>query len=224
MILISTSLIGRTGVYNAYVDTADMIIKDPPKHLFKTAPFSLLISQIPITAEARLLYEGVHSPKYTSMFGLSYNYVSPLFSDSIESWKQSVSIEDLRIDGFRIQGAMKYYILNVLPAPYGFYIGLHASYNTVKIYFPRGSSNRKIYQNYYEKIIFMNTSVIGGAQVIFSKMIAVDVYAGIGYRDNTQITNDPISGISSSPINMQEYAPIGNNLKLSFSINVGISL
>ncbi len=208
------------------MDTADLLVKDPPLQIFKTSPMAMLFSQIPGTAETRMMYEQVHSPKRSSVIALSYVYISPLLEEFIAQQLNGLPFE-LKINGFRIQGATKHYIINEFLAPYGIYIGLHASYNSLKAYIPKSSPYRRTLNNAFEKTIFLNTNVIGGLQIVFFKKFAIDAYAGLGYRNNfITIHEQGISytGVRKYQIDMQEVFPgIGNNLKLSFSINMGLA-
>ncbi|MCH8331158.1 MAG: hypothetical protein IH946_07230 [Bacteroidetes bacterium] len=201
------------------IDTAYLTDKDPPLHVFKSNPLAMIWSQIPLTGELRLLYETVHSPKRTSVFGLSYIYLSPLLRDSYDSLLQNLPFEP-KINGFRIQGAVKHYILGTWLAPYGFYMGLHSSFNTVKIYIPKNSPYRSLYNNYYAKITFINASVIGGLQIILFKTIALDVYGGLGYRYNF-VQEFEYPNIKSRKFDTETGVP--QWLKISFSTNIGIA-
>jgi len=181
-------------------------------NIIKTNPLVLLWSQIPFTGEARFLYEKMFHKNQSSMFGASYVFPNFLLVTLLKELQNQFNVK-ISSGGYRVQGMYKFYINNYDFEPEGVYLGLHASYYTI-------SFNVKNRPNDFLKYHYLNGSIVGGYQREVLDYILLDVYAGIGIKNNSRVLGDASGITSSSNLNLGSVG-FSNNLKYSLGINVG---
>lgn len=187
-------------------------------NVVKTNPFALLISQIPFTGEARLLFEHMLTARQSTTFGLSYVFPNFIIRSTLEDLNNQYNVE-LRLRGYRVQGGYRFYLSNKSFASDGFYIGPHASLYSAKLY-------EKNFKDGYLQINFANINLLWGYQVLLWDFFAIDTYMGVGYRNNFDIVKE--SSAPNAPVtfnsiaNTPDFALLYNsNFKFSFSVNIG---
>lgn len=167
----------------------------------------------PITSEYRLMYEVPVAPNQAIMVGVSFlgkNVFLKLFG--LDTSQFAKTLRNISINGFRIQGMYKYYITNKWRAPRGIYIGPHVSYSYA-ILAPKQNAN------YYLKFENTNFNILMGAQCLLWDRIAIDVFSGLGYKNNVMETHLPGKKTIVEPVS--SFLPhtkftIGMNLGLAF--------
>ena len=188
--------------------------QDPLNHI-KTGPFALLLSQIPFTGEARLLYERVVAPLQASQIGISYIYRTPLLPDTF-------SLDpDLVVRGFRLQAMHKFYVVGELFDGRVLYLGPLASFNRVKLYMKDDPYN-------WFSFNYTNLSLVFGFQEVFFKVLTVDTYMGMGYRYNFMLEKEfdefaPERLPIPTDLPRSNILSPNNPIKFSFAINMGYS-
>jgi len=182
--------------------------------VLKTNPLSILWGTIPLSAEYMVLYEFVSAPQQASQIGISYISKSPIlsaFEDSIQDLKQ------LTINGVRIQLSHRFYILNFYDyAPRGLYIGPQLSYATAKL-------STKFYnsRDVYLRITQFNANLLVGWQWIFRNDYTIDVFGGLGYKDNIWEEHDSQSTIVVDTDELGDW--YSGPVKISIGFHLGIA-
>ncbi|TVR77044.1 MAG: hypothetical protein EA412_12205 [Chitinophagaceae bacterium] len=180
--------------------------KQEKQHILKTNPFALLISQNPLTAEFRVLYERTNGLKQSYNIGASYLYANFITRYFFNEFKDTTGI-DLVVNGFRVQAGYKFYLSKDQYSPTGIYVSPHASYSLAKIN-PRG------FINDYLKVYYINANLLLGWQFFFLDKIAVDLFTGLGYRYNYIMSKDRFS-------TSEDFELLNNGVKFSLGINFG---
>lgn len=192
-----------------------------PISLLKTNPFPVLSGPILLTSEYRLLYETPITHDQSITAGMSYlnkNLIITIFSPIDSAFNQIW--KSLIIRGFRGQLIYKYFLYNSeVPkkkyGPLGVYIGSSLSYSSVKI--SEEFANRRY--NYYMKISYFNINALFGFQYILFRNISIDLFAGLGYKNNIVIENfTNQSQIITNPLNA---IPELKHIKATLGFNLG---
>lgn len=165
--------------------------KSPKLVYLKLYPMAVLASQIPGTGELRGGLEVVLSHKVTAQVNAGYLYKSPLFpliyADTSGLWNA------FKFPGYRFQGQARYYYLKLnnqktlsqVFAPSGLYIALHASYAQASL-IPKVSFLR------FPRVDFshVNITSLMGLQLLYRDQLGVDLFCGLGYKQNTVVAFD----------------------------------
>jgi len=123
--------------------------------------------------------------------------------------------QDYRITGYRFQFAYKYYPFgHHKSAPNGFFVGPHFSIS--QAYYHIKNTAYK-YSNY--TVTYANAAVIFGYQFVFKDKFAIEVFQGLGYRDNRLM--DDFTGKEEKLNYDPEITPIPGDLKIYFGANFG---
>lgn len=157
-----------------------------PTHIIKTNVLPMLAGQIPFTNEYRLVYEQKTGQRTALQLTGAYLGKSP-FVGLFERYVIDSLGNDVRlgVGGFRMQAALKFYVLKNQSAPKGFYVAPNFSFAYAKI---RNKNNNDDYLN----ATYSSASALAGYQFIIAKHFAVDVYAGIGVKYNHYGFNIPV--------------------------------
>ncbi|MBL4658600.1 MAG: hypothetical protein JKX73_11405 [Flavobacteriales bacterium] len=204
----------QRGVSDSLMNRASMEYPLEYTGVFKTNPLSMLWGSIPLTAEFVALYEFVSAPQQSSQVGISYISKSPIlkvFEDTIQDLKL------LTINGVRLQLSHRLYFLSQYDfAPRGLYFAPQISYATVKVSTKHYSS-----RDVYIRVTQFNANMLIGWQWINGGDYTIDVFTGLGYKDNIweghdsqttiRIDNDEFGGYYSS------------NFKFSIGFHLGIA-
>ncbi len=157
-----------------------------PSIILKTNPLTPLIGPIFYTSEYRLTAEipvRINEGMQLSLSYLGKNLLIRLLEQDTTMYGVKIKKGHFIISGVRFQFTYKRYILQKLfgKDPYGMYVAIHYSYSWAKFTIP--------YYNIYRQYIFAayeNYDIIGGYQfTMFNIPLAVDLFAGFGYKNNS---------------------------------------
>ncbi|MBL4715785.1 MAG: hypothetical protein JKX95_04040 [Bacteroidia bacterium] len=198
-----------------------------PISVIMTGPFSPIVSQIPVAAEYRFIYETTVAHNMSAMFGASYLGKSLLiyFIDAIDTTAGNPFIEETVVRGVRGQAGYKYFIFEDglkynRSYPQGIYIGPHVSYSTVKF------SGKAIYwANIFSRLNYFNVNLMSGMQYVVFNKLMINIFTGIGYKLNTIYDNISVYRyVWKEPLFYWDTHPIFKHYKISFGFNVGYVL
>lgn len=190
----------------------------PYSLVLKTNPLPILWGPVFFTSEYRFINEFVVAPNQSSQIGISFLGKSPIFSLFDNAFNQNNQLK-VMVRGFRFQLSHRFYLNRAIGisndyAPEGFYIGPLFSYSTARY------TNR--YLNLYDIYVrstHVNLNLIGGYQLFLPDDFVIDVFAGMGYKENTWVENTPPT---FTPINTEDFGPFYNsNLKIILGFNIG---
>jgi hypothetical protein len=157
------------------------------------------------TSEYRLTAEITTGRKQSDQVSIGLLSKNVLWK-AIESAANVPANDVLKVNGWRIQYAHK------------FYVGPHVSYTNAKLSF---GLNRFYNQTYYD-IRHFNANVIFGVQVGKIGKLTMDVSGGIGYKSNTIFYH--YNSYTSSPYDTSDFGLLYNNhLHLMFDFSLGFS-
>ena len=183
--------------------------------VLKTNPLSMLWGSIPLTAEFMVLYEFVTAPQQASQVGISYIGKSPVlkaFEDTVPDLKL------LTISGVRLQLSHRFYFWESYDfAPRGLYLSPHISYATAKV-----STKHFNSQDVFVRINQFNLNALIGWQWIYNRDYTLEVFSGLGYKDNFWEIHDAQNTISLANDDLGKWYT--GSVKLSFGFYFGIAL
>jgi len=182
--------------------------------VLKTNPLSMLWGSIPLTAEYMGVFEFVTSPQQASQIGLSYITKSPIlkaFEDTVPDLKL------LTANGVRLQLSHRFFILKSRGyAPRGLYLSPQVSYATVKV-----STKHFKSRDVYIRVTQFNTNLLGGWQWIFANNYSLDVFLGLGYKDNFFEQHEAQTTISLDNDDFGDW--YAGSVRISVGFHVGIA-
>lgn len=153
--------------------------------VFKTNPLAVLLGPSVITSEYGLHYEFSLGNKSALSLGASllnkniFIYLSEKLDTNATSGNSVVQIQPrLKISGYRMQAQYKW-LMPLYHYPCALYIGPNAAFSTVYFSYQQRGYTRDFY-----KIIHRNLSLIVGYQHVVSGKLFIDLYAGLGYKNN----------------------------------------
>ncbi len=185
--------------------------------VFKTNPTLWLAGPIPSTGEYKISAEVAIGLKHSIQIGVSYvtKGLLLLFLEAMQP--DSLKNQSYTIQGFRFQFAYKFYPFGAYKnAPEGFFIGPHLSYS--KAYFHINNTSPK-YSDY--TAIYANAAIIFGYQFIVNNKIVIELFQGLGYRDNR--LRDEYTGEEEKLNYNPDYTLIPGDLKIYFGANFGLN-
>lgn len=161
-----------------------LIPPEQPSIIVKTNPGTILMGPIFFTSEYRVAAEVPVNFHYGVQVAVSYlgkNIFLSLLNKDTTRYGIPTKGTPIVVSGFRVQFTYKRYIFEDLfgNAPYGAYIGLHYSFSKAKLTVDRWNLFRE-----YIYAAFENYDVITGYQFKFLNKITVDLFAGLGYKNN----------------------------------------
>ena len=200
----------------------------PPKNVIKIAPFAFIHGQMPFTVESRIGYERAISKQ--GSLGASYSYLGTNYPFSfIGSAALSATLTtalmlygkpgkvgiiwtntDIKATGYRYQFQYRHYLSKKHFAPEGFYLSPHYSYAKVAYDVEMEDFEVKF------KVKAKNESynLLLGYQAILGRHFVLDVFSGLGYRNNRRDILDDQS-------NFLRRMEKGSPLKFSAGLNMG---
>jgi len=186
--------------------------------VIKFDPSLWILGPIPTTGEYRVSAEVAIGLKSSIQIGGSYvtKSIPVLIAEATAS--NNNGNPDYSVHGFRFQFAYKYYPFGTYKsAPEGFFLGPHISYS--KAYFHDKQSSPK-----YSDLsaTYANVALIFGYQFIANDKIAIEIFQGLGYRDN-RIRNE-YTGEEEKINYNPDYTPIPGDLKIYLGANIGFNL
>lgn len=207
----------------------EMINPQVPQWVMKTNPLRVLWGPLPLTAEYRLNVETIQSRYQSSQVGFSYLGESPLisflFNQANAQNSNGYMSYDLQIRGARLQFAHKFYLRGVFPwldpggtlssyAPNGYYIAPYfsASYGEVRV----NHAARP-----FLEMTHLNANLILGRQIFFWEVFAVDLYMGVGVKENIWRQREP-QNHNASIINQGDMGAYGGDYRFMMGVDVGI--
>jgi hypothetical protein len=187
----------------------------PINAIIKTSPFCPFYSQIPATGEYRLVAEYMLNRNQSMQFGASYLTRSVFLVLYQNMQTNNGSNNNIAMNGYRVQGAYKYYFLNRKFRPEGLYLALHGSFASVK-------ANFRGYQNDYQLLQHFNLNLLIGGQVIIRNRVSIETFMGMGFKNNSYIGR---ARTGYEVLAFDELPSIYfSHFKISTGINIGIVL
>jgi hypothetical protein len=221
--------LGITFLFASHTILAQDFASSPvKKNIIKLAPLGFIHGQMPFTVESRIGYERVISNKSSLAAAYSYlgtNYPFSFIGSAALSATLTTAISlygkpgkvgivwaetDIKATGYRYQFQYKYYLSKKHLAPQGFYLSPHYSYaqadydvdmKDMEIAFKVLAKNR-------------NYNVLFGWQKILGRHFVIDVFTGLGYRNNSKIIYDDQN-------NFLHRMSKGSSTKISSGLNIG---
>src|SRR5688572_5668618 len=198
------------------------------KNIIKLAPLGFIHGQMPFTVESRIGYERVIGDKSSVAGSYSYlgtNYPFSFIGSAALSATLTTALTlygkpgktaivwsetDIKTTGYRYQFQYKYYLSKKHLAPEGVYVSPHYSY---------AKADYDVDMNDFEvsfKVKAKNQSynLLLGYQNILGKHFVIDVFTGLGYRNNSK-------EIFDDQQNFLHRMKKGSPLKISSGLNIG---
>ncbi len=186
----------------------------PARAIIKTSPFSIFYWQIPMTGEYRLNAEMMSGKKQSLSIGASY-LTRSLFLAIAQNLPANSGADKVGANGYRVQGAYRYYLLNKPFRPEGLYLSLHASFASVKF-------NFKGYPDDYQLLQHFNVNLLIGGQLIIANRVSLELFLGPGFKNNAYISR---CRPGYEPIDTENLQPLlRKHFKFSLGMNIGIVL
>lgn len=215
---------------NQKLDSIKNVIPQKIRTVFKTNPTAILIGVIPgVTSEYRLLVEFPSAPLQSSQLGISYLGKSPFirFVENMNAKKNPNAIFlRMYISGFRLQGSYRFFINEWMQrlgffsqttySPEGFYFSPHTSYSTVKITYKFANQ----YDVFY-RVNHFNINLLAGWQIVMSGKYTVDIFTGIGYKENVWTEHFQNKVTTVTPPKGFDIPGYFGPVKYNFGVNFG---
>lgn len=201
-------------------------IKDWKAIYLKINPLTILQGPIIGASEYRLGFEAMAAPRLSYQPSISYLGKSPLFNLLFpDSAIAGVTSQDFVMRGYRLQGQLRYFYLmfskkgaNSLMRPSGLYFALHASYSTVTFRW-RSTAYPRTNINHF------NVNSLFGIQFLISDAVGLDVFTGVGYKQNTIYDVDRNQVATKVDLEDEGFGLYyRSNLKLTLGFNLAIGL
>ncbi len=172
----------------------------------------------PFTSEYRASVEIPTGKKQSDQVALSILGKNIFWKAFEKASKQSLN-DVLKVSGYRIQYAHKFYIKRRQNAPYGFYVAPHFSYTNAKI----ALGFKRYYNQTYFDVRHFNANLIFGVQRGSIGRFSMDICGGFGYK-----TNSVYYHATSYRIQKYDTTDFGeyynNNFHLMFDMSICYSL
>ena len=217
LLLFPLFLIG--GKCRAQDSLRTLLIKDRQRQILKTNLLPILWGPVFFTSEYRLVGEAPTAPWQSVMLGVSYLGKSPFANTLLAGANGQKGMQLARntsISGFRVQGMYRFYLTHYWKSPQGVYIGPHASYAYAKATM---QGNR----TQYVKLVYSNINLLAGLQCVLFRCIAMDGFAGLGYRSNYEELHGYRGSFTTTAIPGLFDGSKPGHLKLTLGMNLGIA-
>lgn len=187
------------GQSNGKLDSLKAAYPQQVRTIIKTNPTAMVIGVMPVvTSEYRLLLEFPSAPLQSSQIGFSYLGKSPFIryieNDTLKKNPNAYFLK-MHITGYRFQASYRFFLNKWMHAiglsskpvysPRGFYISPHVSFATAKITYKFANQ-----YDIYFRVTHFNVNLLGGCQFTLFRRIAVDTFAGLGYKKNEWIEHN----------------------------------
>ncbi len=207
-------------------DLPDSLRNSTPelKNVFKANPLALIVGTVPYTGELRLANEIPITQRQSVQISVSYIGKGPM----LYFLEDSLTGRNIRftVFGGRIQYQHRYYFklnktdIQTHKALLGWYVAPHISYSKATV------STRQLrqYDLYYRATQF-NTALLIGRQShagLFFKNGTLDLFAGIGYKNNTWVDNTRPGGTPRNFVFHEAGAIYNSNIKPYLGFNLGL--
>jgi len=218
-LILSHVLIGQT-------DTTGFLIPEKPVsyEVLKTNPMTFLLGPTVISSEYGLSYEFSLSNSTSLSLGASllkkniFIYLAEKIDTNNSTGQTVVHISPkLKISGYRFQAQYKW-VLPLYDYPNGLYIGPHASFSTVYFSYQQRGFTKDFY-----KIVHRNVSLLMGYQHFLHDKIFIDLYAGLGYKNNYVTEHKTVNNFKKID-NEFIFTGIAIPLKISMGFYLGYKL
>lgn len=215
---------------NGKLDSIKATYPHQVRTIIKTNPTAIIVGVMPlITSEYRLLFEFPSAPLQSSQIGFSYLGKSPFIryveNDTLKKNPNAYFLK-MHISGFRLQASYRFFVnkwiqkigLSAIPvyAPGGFYISPHVSYASAKITYKFANQ-----YNIYFLVTHVNVNLLCGWQFILFENAALDMFTGIGYKQNQWFEHNQNIVRPVPPPEDFEIPGYFSPVKLSVGINFG---
>ncbi len=216
ILLVTESILGFSQDYVTDTLGTKKLEPDWPQNIdiiIKTNPLGPLAGSVFLTSEYLLSMEFVSSSFQSSQISVSYMGKSPI----LKTLEDSVpDLELLIIRGYRIQISHRFYMFKKQNyAPLGFYLSPHTSFTGIKV-----STRYQNSMDNYIRISHFNMNLLAGFQLIINEDQVIDMYMGLGYKNNFWEEHQSQTTIS---INADDLWPwYYNPIKFTIGFKVGI--
>lgn len=134
----------------------------------------------PFTSEYRLGVEIATGKKQSDQVSFSV-LGKNIFWKAFEKASKPPVNQIIKVGGYRIQYAHKFYVRKRQTAPYGFYIAPHFSYTNAKI----SLGLTRYYNKSYFDVRHFNANLLFGVQRGKLGRFSMDICGGFGYKNNS---------------------------------------
>ncbi len=201
----------------------------PPPKKKKPLPLQPLVLKTSITG---FLYGGVFPFTSEYRFGaeittgriqseqISISYLGKnVFWTGFEKISKLGTSDILKVSGYRIQYAHKFYLVNRRHhSPYGFYVAPHVSYSNARI----SLGLNRYYRDVYFDVRQLNANLIVGVQFGKIGRVTMDICGGAGYKNNTAYYH--VTAYRITKYDTSEFGEYYNgHFHLMFDISMGYS-
>mgnify|MGYP006280660409 CR=1 FL=1 len=185
-----------------------------PYTMIKYHPLTILVTDIPMTSEIRLSLETSFIKNHSLSLGYGIIKNNFILSESILDKLYNIMDDVKSGNGYRIFGSYRYYIPDGF-GPTGIYTAPAVSYASVSFEKPNGESI---------DITHRNITLIIGRQGKITNNIYLDIFAGIGLKDNKNTEYpDDYNWIYEKPSFLEENG-YNHYLKVVLGANIGIRI
>ncbi|MCF8332162.1 MAG: hypothetical protein K9H84_06895 [Bacteroidales bacterium] len=184
--------------------------------MIKTNPFTVLWGGIPFTSEYRLTYETSTGHKQYANLGAAY------LGKNVILLKGYTSIinnpEALKFLGYKVHFDYRWLFKELGPYPEGVYLGSHISYANLRIENVQtaGLSDHAYIEHFH-------IAAILGYQMKFFDLFYGDLFAGVGYKNNSW--GNKVKHPMQKIIYMDDLSYVYNyNIKIKIGFSFGIRI
>ena len=149
--------------------------------MIKSNPLPIIMGQIPISSEYRIVYETALAHNKSLMLGVSYLGPNVFLLSLLY---EPDEVKNIIITGVRGQIAHKFYLIEEGYStnnryPQGYYLAPHVSYSNVKFTYKFANT-----YNYNIRFKYFNLSMLMGYQFVYREYLVIDAFFGLGFRYN----------------------------------------
>jgi hypothetical protein len=186
----------------------------PVSYIIKTNPLPIIWGSVPFTSEFRVLQEIPVALFQSSQIGFSYIGKSVVLAMQENAIRQN-NEPRIKVRGFRIQYAHRFYYKRNSYAPEGAYIGPLISYTTAKF----GTRYSQQFDHYVRAEHF-NTNMMLGYQAVSDDGFTLDAFIGAGYKKNTWQYH---RSHNTTVIDLSDIPYYSSSFKFSCGFNIGFA-
>lgn len=200
------------------------LAKNSNTFYIKTSPISMLQGPILLLAEYRLALEAIQNERISYQISAGYLNKSVFFNRAQSS--ASFNPKNFTFPGYRLQGELRYYLFKfhgiqdaqMKFTPSGYYLAANVSYLNAVLQLKNQAYPRNVFSNY-------SANAIIGLQALVQQSFGIDIYAGIGYKENALYNID--YRLNKTKLNLEAAgysAYYNSNLKITLGLNVTMGI
>lgn len=208
----------------------DTSLPEPRQHpdkIVKSNPLTTIWGTLPFTAQYRLGVERILGREMTTQLDISYLGKSPLLRLVEDSLFQRTGRRyNFRVSGWSIRLWYKWYLTGLMDegrlprnggdyAPWGYYISAYFSHSYAHLR-PRSLNNAGPIDL---RMRHTNVNLVIGQQYLVLDRVSMDVWLGLGWKQNTWHRKDHHNRIHRVP--QDEMMFYGGDYRLSTGLSIG---